>query len=545
MSAARLLLPLVLVVAAGAVVGPKVLGRLGITWTSQAPVDLDRPPVDLSGIRGPEGTDCGLGVNLAYQAYWSSQIAFVDLFAQSSEWLPQEADGSRWDTGEPLDLDARGWVRRLSPGQAAGKLMARDLEGRYPGGLYHLTWRGNGRLELLGDGTIVHSELRKHLVRVEPTNAGIHLKLVETDPSDPLRDIRFVRDGHEETFEREPFTPELLAFLEPFGLLRMMDWQRTNGSTQVDFAGRVTLEQHTQSGPAGVSLERCVDLANRLGKDVWLCVPHLADDAYVRGMAELVRDRVEPELRVWVEYSNEVWNDQFEQAQWAEERGLQLDLSGDPFQARLRFYARRAVEVFAIWEEVFGDGADERLVRVLAGQCANPWTAETILGWKDAAEHADAYAVAPYVGVTLGSPQRHAITLALDSDGLFEALDEDLVEVLTAVRANVIEAAEHDLPLVAYEAGQHLVGFGGVQDDATLTARFTAANRDPRMGALYTRLLEGWRALGGRSVCLWSSVETWSKWGSWGLVEYVDTPREAAPKLDAALDFAQEHERWW
>ena len=523
--------------------GPKALGALGIRGR-QAP-DLSRPPVDLADLSGPPATGAGLGINLVYQAYWSSQFAFVDLLAQSSEWLPQEAEGWTWDTGRPLDLDPRGWPRQLSSGQAAGKLMARGLGGRYPGGLYHLEWDGIGRWEVLGDGEVVHSEPFRHAIRIKPTDAGLHLKLIYSNPKDPARNIRLVRDGHRKTYRDAPFAPEFLEWLEPFGVVRFMDWQRTNGSTQMEWGQRVQPDQDTQSGPHGVALEHCIALGNTLGKDIWLCVPHLASDDYVSRMAELVRDSLDPELVCHVEYSNEVWNSQFEQALWAEEQGLLLNLSENAFQARLLFYAERSTRVFELWREAFGKSAKERLVCVLAGQAVNPWTAETILGAPGAAAAADAYAIAPYFGASFGSPENAAKTKGYSTDELFAALDKDLTEVLGAVHRTVEVAAQHDLPLIAYEAGQHLAGHGGVEADDTQTARFQGANRDPRMGELYTRLLDTWAAVGGRTICLWNSVETWSKWGSWGLVEFIETPRDQAPKLDAALKFAESQGRWW
>ena len=57
-----------------------------------------------------------------------------------------------------------------------------------------------------------------------------------------------------------------------------------------------------------------IDLGNELEKDIWLNIPHLADDAFVRAMAEAVRDSLDPALKVYVEFSNEVWNSQFSQS---------------------------------------------------------------------------------------------------------------------------------------------------------------------------------------------------------------------------------------
>ena len=529
--------------AAFGLAGPKIRGALGIGATQTA--DLSRPPVKLDRIKGPLATGGGLGINLVYQAYWSSQFAFVDLLAQSSEWLPQEVEGWTWDTGQPLELSPDGWPLQLAPGQAAGKLMARGLGGNYPGGLYHLEWDGIGTWEVLGDGKIVNSQTYRHAIRVTPTDGGLHIKLTSTKPKDPVRNVRLVRDGHRKDYLEQPFAPEFLEWLEPFDVLRFMDWQRTNDSTQTEWGQRVLPGQDTQSGPQGVALEYCIALGNALEKDIWLCVPHLADDDYVRQMAELVHESLDKDLVCHVEFSNEVWNSQFSQAQWSEREGLKLKLSENPFQARLLNYARRSTQVFELWRDVFGKSAKSRLVCVLAGQAVNPWTAEVILGAPGAAEQADAYAVAPYFGSSLGSPENAARTKSYSTDQLFEALDQDLTKVLDAVHRTVKVAADHDLPLIAYEAGQHLAGHGGVESDDTQTARFKGANRDPRMGELYTRLLETWATIGGRTICMWNSIETWSKWGSWGLVEFLDTPREKAPKLDATLDFAEQRERWW
>ena len=47
-------------------------------------------------------------------------------------------------------------------------------------------------------------------------------------------------------------------------------------------------------------------------------MPHRASDGYMRRFAEYVRDHLDPRLRAHVEYSNEIWNWQFEQAAWAQ-----------------------------------------------------------------------------------------------------------------------------------------------------------------------------------------------------------------------------------
>jgi hypothetical protein len=92
-------------------------------------------------------------------------------------------------------------------------------------------------------------------------------------------------------------------------------------------------------------------------------------------------------------------------------------------------------------------------------------------------------------------------------------------------------ADKYGLKLICYEAGQHLVGVGGSENNEQLTRLLMAANQDPRMGAIYTKYLDAWRDSGGGLMCLFSSVSTSSKWGSWGLLEGAD--ENSAPKFDA------------
>ena len=99
------------------------------------------------------------------------------------------------------------------------------------------------------------------------------------------------------------------------------------------------------------------------------------------------------------------------------------------------------------------------------------------------------------------------------------------------------------LKLVAYEAGQHLVGLGAAQNDEKLTALLMQANRHPRMGALYTQYLDGWKAAGGDLMCMFSSVSAWGKYGSWGLSEFYDETEADQPKLKAVTEWMRNNPR--
>src|SRR5262249_24966955 len=135
------------------------------------------------------------------------------------------------------------------------------------------------------------------------------------------------------------------------------------------------------------------------------------------------RERLNPTLKVYVEYSNEVWNFSFPQARHATDEGKRLAL-GEP--ENLRSYSQRSVEIFRIWEEEFKNAEPGRLVRVLSAQFANPWTSEQILSWKDASKHADALAVAPYFGNQFGEPARASTTAEMTVDQLLDAVQKEI-----------------------------------------------------------------------------------------------------------------------
>ena len=88
-------------------------------------------------------------------------------------------------------------------------------------------------------------------------------------------------------------------------------------------------------------------------------------------------------------------------------------------------------------------------------------------------------------------------------------------------------ADERGMDLIMYEGGSHVVGIGPMVDDADLTAFFMHFNYTAEMGALYERLIAGWRALGGGAFVAYNDIYAPSKWGSWGAQRWLgdDNPR--------------------
>ncbi len=465
-----------------------------------------------------------LGINLAPVTDYTREWAVVDVFKTSRPWFAAgDAKVAFDDNGNPLP----------AAGRPVQTLMVRELDGHYPGGVYTATYSGAGKVEMnrYDVKNVVKDAPGRIEANVSAGDGGIQLVIAESDPKNPVRDIHVWTPG----FERSDsaFHPLFRERLKPFQVLRFMDWQRINNSLLRQWPQRPKPADPRYTTEAGAPLEVMIDLANTCNASPWFCIPHQADDNFVAEFAETVKARLKPNLKVYVEYSNEVWNFQFAQTRWAQEQGERLKLGKPEY---LRFYARRSVEVFKIWEKVFG-GRD-RLVRVLGSQFGNPWVSEQVLTWEDAGRNADALAVGPYFGVHFGDP-KGADEVAKKTIGqLLDDLDAEVMgENRELIRKQAAAAANAGVSLVAYEGGQHLAGFNGAENNEALAKLFMAVNRNPRMYDLYVKHLANWTELGGGLYVAYNNVSRPTKWGSWGVLEYQDQPVEDAPKYRALLSF--------
>jgi hypothetical protein len=481
-----------------------------------------------------------LGMNLNGPADWNTELPFVDVFRLSRSWISQR-QGASWGQGPPLALDEHGWVTRLEPNCWAETPLCTVEAGHYPSGRYTVLYDGEGRLEFVHAARVVSREPGRMVIDVDASKGGFFLQLHQTNPADYVRNIRVIMPGFDQTYAQNPFHPVFLQRWQGVACLRFMDWMHTNGSKLSRWADRPTPDDATFT-EQGVALEVMIDLANRLDADPWFCMPHLADDDFVRRFAELVQQRLEPERKVYVEYSNEIWNGQFEQSRWAGQQGQQLSFADKPWEAGWRFTAYRSVQIFRIWEQVFGGTG--RLVRVLPSQGANPYVSERIVEFQEAFRHADALAIAPYISCNV-PPQGQGLTTAqVEKWTVDQALDHmektALPESIGWIEGQKKVADKYGLKLVAYEGGQHMVGVGGGENNETVTKLFHAANRHPRMGEIYRQYYAAWTAAGGDLFCYFSSVGSWSKWGSWGILEFYDDDPLQSPKFLATMRWAKE-----
>jgi hypothetical protein len=375
--------------------------------------------------------------------------------------------------------------------------------------------------------------------------------------------------------------PALLSELKGFRTARFMDWMRTNTSKVTDWSERTIATARSWNNPSGAPLEMIVNLANTANVEPWVNVPTRASDDYVLHFAQVLHQQLAPNLSVNVEYTNESWNYAFPNTTWIYNQAqaaypAEVAAKTSPYTLQANWYANRLVQVCNIIKNEFG--ADKGRVRCVANtQAASSGSATAVLNCTVAAKtlgkpcgsYIDVLAIAPYFGGYIGATKlRPAVSswYTQPDGGLTQLFNEILgaeadvatVAPLAAAGSNVATgslaqarswmvankaiADKFNIPMWAYEGGQGLVPPGG-DTDTTLVSLFTKANRDPRMGTAYAKMLSDWQAAGGQTFSLFNDVAGASKYGFWGLKETMfDTN---AVKWTTVTNIRETVSCWW
>lgn len=503
-----------------------------------------------------------IGTNLAPVSYYSSQLPFVDVMKSASPWISGSSGGT-WDTQQPLNLDANGWVRSLAPGQVARTLMLRAIPNHYPAGRYLVRYKGQGTIKIDYAARVVSQIPGEIVIDVNPgaDDGGVYLGIEATNPNDYVRDIVVTMPGG--ICEDDPFThaasaqacgsrrflsyadnsdtiifnPAFLSRLRSYSVLRFMDWMATNNAQISAWSQRTPV---TYQNWGVVPLEVMIELCNRLGAHPWFTIYHLVDDSFVNAFAQIVKAKLNPALRVYVEHSNEVWNWSFTQAAYAESKGRAMN----PPTNFNGYHAFRTREIGNIFKTVIGAGRVVTVLGAQGGSRAITYSIPEVIA-KYGRHDYDAIAIAPYFGITPNSAEASTYT-AMTVDQLYayaRATVMPQAQAIIDMHAQI--ATTFGVKLLAYEGGQHLNGIRGAENNDQLAGLFIAFNRDPRIKQLYLDYLAGWKRAGGQAFVHYYDVGKFSKWGSWGALETIDQTRPAAPKFDAIQSFIEQNPVWW
>ncbi len=567
-------------------VEPQPLETAGIAQAPQAPA---------TGFAEPDDNAAGhLALGLAGIVDWSVEQPFIDVMKTARPWighLPDQWGGmTEHDLSEAGYLDEHGWPMAI-PAKIVGisTLVLTDMPEAAVSlaGRYRLRFEGDGAVDVSGSVADVDYGDGEILFDYTPGLGAVIVTISDSDPKgigDYVRNISVVNLANAARFDADKvFNPSWVERVNSFGLLRFMDWMNTNDSDLAHWSDRPRPDDYTYARN-GAPVEIMVRLANELGADPWFNMPHLATDEFIRSFAEYVHSALDPERTAFVEFSNEVWNWQFTQAVWAEDRARER---WGVENGWMQYYGMRAAQTAKLWKEVFGASAGDRLITVISTQTAWRGLEADVLNaprWVEEnqdinnppADYVDAYAIAGYFGRVLGTPERAPLVRAwIESSARAAESTADAMKLSGAARKKEVDARRFDaaiaitaqelrdgsvtgdmtdtladlltltipyhvdvadrynLDLIMYEGGSHVAGVGEVIDDESLTEFFVALNYSNQMGDLYADLLRGWRSLGGQYFNVYADVQQPGKWGSWGALRHLD---DQNPRWEAILN---------
>jgi hypothetical protein len=508
-----------------------------------------------------------IGVNIEGLVDWARLSPFVDLMKTARPWGSPDTP---WIA--TTQVDSLGWPT----GDAGVFVKVQTVDPGDEGSAYAYIKPGTYKLRFTGRATVAaaasngvsvsnylyDSATNRSTADVVVGSGATQMMLTFRNTSGGVRDVSLRQPGYA---DNQTFTNEFVQAVAPFGVLRFMDYLATNGTPVRTWAERTTPASATQAGSKGGAYEHAIQMANELGKDMWINIPVFADDAYVRSLAELLKQTLASDRVVYVEYSNELWNGVFPQTADNRNAAVAEALAGDTtltkgttctqamFDASTgdcnQWWAgyfrigKRVARISTIFSEVFGAGSlNTRFRPVFATQFVNSAIAEQVL--KNMATYRGkpssliyGVAGAPYFTITPELANSTTATSDQILTALQTSLDQDFLPTFrtgTAYTGGDWTRATHKaladyygIKSMAYEGGPDLL-----QSSANIPVK-VQANRTTRMGDLVKSQLAQWYGCGNDLFVYYNLTTAWNQHGYWGLTNNagdLNSPKYAAAR---------------
>lgn len=509
-----------------------------------------------------------LGMNISDLGPYTSQVALVNVMKQCGEWMPQDPALQNWWIqqvgGQDVVIPQRpdGYPTQV-PFIFNGDTLVvhtqimnnQPAPWYYPAGNYTVIFEGTGSIRIDGDPDngveIFTTPNTPHTMAVNnPTNWGLNLIIQQSDSADPIRNIRVILPGYENTYQQQPWNPAFLTTIQPFEALRFMKPLAVEESGIVDWSERTLPEwyhwnsENEDDGIArtGLPYEMMIDLVNREQKDLWLTLPFAVNDSFVSQLATMLHDSVDPSLMIYIEYANEAWNYSYNITRtYMDSMGLLMGLDTNAYAAGVKFHTLRSLEMFEIFLMEFGADTS-RLEYVLSNQAydfpgrimINSLLDSTI---NPTGLRPHALAIAPYMAGELiddivNANIQCSLTVSQTLDTIEFYLGAWMHEMGDAYQ---FWADSMGVQLYTYEAGQHMArAFGALPADSCSTLLIEGVNRDSRMEGIFCDYFDYFfDTLGGDLMMSFVMTESYSAWGAFGITESVWQDPQTSPKWRA------------
>ncbi len=483
-----------------------------------------------------------IGANLPAISDYSPTPVYVDLVRQARRFGTAQTP---WD--EKAILAPDGW-----PMGDFGIFLMTGMKGiQGIPGTYKVTFTGQANVEPVASNASIANLLydpgqnRTTLDVILPQDAD-QLVLAFTGTRGNIKNLRVIRPGYDPA-DPPLFTREFLKHIARFQTLRFMEWLETNGRDGVTtWASRTDPARTHYAASTGTPWEDIVALANLTKQDIWINIPIRATDDYIEHVARLLRETLNGQSRIYVEYSNEIWNAMFTQfginvemavdeVRRRPDSPLAYDGQKDKYLLAFRRVAQRLKDISDIFRRTFGNEAMMTRVRpVFSGQIVRPALAEMGLDfiaqrYGPPSNYFYAFAGAPYFN--LGKRQTADGLTPADVLDAFEQSVRDIPTV-SLLENNLALAAWYGLPFIAYEGGSDTFGPGSIQAKKQ-------ASMDPRLLGICHQYLTDWYS-SGAELFMWftAGASNWgTQYGTWGLT--TDLAIENAPKIRCIDEIAR------
>jgi hypothetical protein len=510
----------------------------------------------------------------------ASADAFVDIIKQSYRWEKPDGHGG-WTKLLREDVDEHGWpktncrwVMDSRPcAEWTGEIDDPEAYRVDRSGIYKGSFIGEARLVRADGPFSIQNQAydapanKTTFDLVIPKPAANHgLVILEfrdtrrssTNPTNSgFNDFRLIRPGYSAD-TLQVFTTDYLACLKSaaFSTIRFMGVLGINGNVEWGKDHTETQSWSNRKLPADAAVEPIeplnkkdgwpweyvIQLCNQSDMDMWINIPVSVDDDYIRSLAALIKAKLKPSLKIYIEHSNEVWNFGFIQYAWNKARAKEEVQDGNVQfnydhvsneevwgQRRHAQKVKDAVDIFA---GVFGKEEVNRRIRgVLAGVTPDPqgfFIGGRLAGMLDYLKAIDGdpknyiYAISmpAYYGGKGASGETGTGNYSVDQ--LISNMQTGIDNTKADRMAMIALAKEFDLPggFCAYESGPDIGGGSRVN-----IANRISAIRDPRQRDLYKRnFADCFWDLGGNLAMQFTLSGDYSRYGAWGLTDDVSKP---------------------
>lgn len=496
-----------------------------------------------------------MGMQIFPPQYYGTSYPFVNIMKNADKWHTRnvsyvENGENLWDTellnyipldenGYPLELPVN--INHANAETEQGVFTLWAAATSLPEGNYVILYDGEGEMEISGGGvTSVISQIPGRIeFSFSPTEDYLELFIKASTLGNHIRNIRVLLPGTEDTYQTQPWCSSWIDKLAPFKTIRFMEFGRINGSTESKWSDRTLPDYYTFGSDEsnGVPYEQMIQLCNETQSNAWINIPHLADENYIIELANFFKSHLNPNLKIYIEYSNETWNWIFEQTSYLDSIGNQ----SLPWPERTVSKIGWALET---WTNAFGDSPD-RVTRVLATQggwfdIGNRQFEQMELEGTD--QFVDAISVAAYLPIEADLLTGNSTVSDVFSNSHNASFGPDN-NFFNPLKEYASLAKSKNKKILIYEGGQHFTPdpFGTEQ---AYNQVLIDAQTDVQMYAAYVELFDSLKTLSEDEILFIHHVLVSPKngpYGSWGSLEnqFSQTApyKVIAPKYQVLLDY--------